>query len=733
MPTKLEKLERAFIIADDAGNVEDAKAFAAEIRRLKAEQQAPPQPELTTGEKAIDILRSIPKGVSTAAIGTAALPSMIQSGAEYLIGVPTPKAAEPALTKYFEALRKIPKPGSILPSSVQSLLGGQFPTLEQTQIAAEQIPGAKAVTQFEPQTTPGQFLETISEYVTPGGAVAKTLKGRLQALGVGGTAGFVQEGQEQLGASPLAAMPLTLATSFAGGYLTSPSRAAKLANKALEGVDDVELATAVELEKLLKDKLGTQYIITAPELIDNKIIQKLAAEIYGSQDGGKIMYNYLKKRPEQLRNIANRLLDEIIDNPKYMRDHFDNIGTTSRKAVTDAEDEVRTQAQEAGYSVSNNEFIDDSSMQDFIDNLSARIDDLPDDVMAQKLLKSFRRKLIKSEDVIEDSSISFDASGRPLTTQKPKVVRVPQTNINNIDLVLKETKKDVTNYWNAAKKGKKIKIDKTTANIIDEEIKALDDLLRTNPNYNNAKTKFAELSTELVDPIQRNLKDLLKGDVTPAKIQSFIFNHQKNNAGDIKRTYETLNKTDKDAFPQLAKVYLDNLVNDTLLKGDALTSLKSGLNLWKKLAPTPDQKANLNEVIKGIADAKGVNPNNMLLGWDKFNKVLQRTGNIINIDNPSMPPSVEFGGKQLAEFGSFMWRIKFSRRLDEFQQKRAINQLANIFIKDNSVEELIKLGKTGVDTNQAVRYATNIIAITDPARQSDQQPTEQPQVAIPAQ
>lgn len=125
--------------------------------------------------------------------------------------------------------------------------------------------------------------------------MAKTLKGRLQALGVGGTAGFVQEGQEQLGASPLAAMPLTLATSLAGGYLTSPSRAAKLANKALEGVDDVELATAVELEKLLKDKLGTQYIITAPELIDNKIIQKLAAEIYGSQDGGKIMYNYLKK------------------------------------------------------------------------------------------------------------------------------------------------------------------------------------------------------------------------------------------------------------------------------------------------------------------------------------------------------------------------------------------------------------------------------------------------------
>ena len=705
---------------------QEAKADA-EYKRIIATEFAP-QPSVTK-----DILRSIPKGVSTAAIGTAALPSMIQSGAEYLIGVPTPKAAEPALTKYFEALRKIPKPGSILPSSVQSLLGGQFPSYGQVQGAVEQLPGAKAVTQFEPQTKPGQFLETISEYAFPGGTIAKTLKGRLQALGIGGAAGTVQEGQEQLGVSPLAAMPLTLATSLAGGYLTSPSRAAKLTNKALEGVDDVELATAVELEKLLKDKLGTQYIITAPELIDNKIIQKLASEIYGSQDGGKIMYNYLRQRPEQLRNIANRLLDEITDNPQYMRDHFDDIGTTSRKALNDAKNETKIKAQEAGYSVSNNEFIDDSAMQDFIDNLSSRIDGLPNDVKAQQLLKNFKKKLIKSEEVIEDSSTSVDVFGRPLTTEQPKVVRVPQTNINNIDLVLKETRKDVDNYWKAKKKGKTVKIDGTTASIIDGEIKILDDLLRTNPSYSNAKTKFAELSEEIVDPVQRNLKDLLKGDVTPAKIKSFIFNNEKNNAGDIERTYKTLNKTDKDAFPQLARVYLDNLVNDKLLSGDAMTSLKSGLNLWKVLAPTPAQQSNLNQVIKGIADAKGVNPNNMLLGWDKFNKVLERTGKIINIDNPSMPPSVEFAGKQFAEFGSFMWRIKFSRRLDEIQQKRAINQLANIFIKDNSVEELIKLGKTGVDTNQAVRYATNIIALTDPARQPDQQPAEQPQVAIPAE
>lgn len=711
-------------IEGEAGKEEEAKLKAREYIAT----EFAPQPSVTK-----DILRSIPKGVSTAAIGTAALPSMIQSGAEYLIGVPTPKAAEPTLTKYFEALRKIPKPGSILPSSVQSLLGGQFPGYEQVRGAVEQIPGAKAVTQYEPQTTPGQYAETISEYVVPGGAVAKTFRGIAQALGIGGVAGVVQETQEQLGASPLAAMPLTLATSVAGGYLTSPSRAAKIANKALEGVDDAELAIAVELEKNLKDKFGTQYAITAPELIDNKIIQRLAIDVYGTEEGGKIMYNYLKQRPEQLKNVANRLLDELAENPQYTREHFKKIGTTSQKALNDAKNERTIQSREAGYTIGDNEFIDESIMKDFIDDLTTRIDDLPNGSKAQNKLKNLKRRLIKSEEVIEDTTTNVDVFGRPLTKEKPKVIRVPQTNINNIDLSLKEIRRDVDNFYTAKKQNKKLPIDPGTKNILEDELTELDRILRTNPNYNNAKTKFAELSEEIVDPVERNLKDLIKGDVTPSKVKGFIFDHKKNNANDIRKTYEILNKTDKTAFPELTRVYLDNLVNDTLLRDDAIRSLKSGLDLYEVLAPTKAQQANFNQILKGVADAKGVNPNNLILGWNNFNQVLKRTGKIVNIDSPSTPPNINLLPRDLAQIGSFMWRIKFAGKLDEFLQKRATNHLANVFIKDNSVEELIKLGKTGVDSNQAVRYATNIIAATDPARQPDQQPAEQPQVAIPAE
>ena len=41
-------------------------------------------------------------------------------------------------------------------------------------------------------------------------------------------------------------------------------------------------------------------------------------------------------------------------------------------------------------------------MKDFIDDLTTRIDDLPNGSKAQNKLKNLKRRLIKSEEVIED-------------------------------------------------------------------------------------------------------------------------------------------------------------------------------------------------------------------------------------------------------------------------------------------------------------------------------------------
>ena len=79
----------------------------------------------------------------------------------------------------------------------------------------------------------------------------------------------------------------------------------------------------------------------------------------------------------------------------------------------------------------------------------------------------------------------------------------------------------------------------------------------------------------MVQPVLDNVEALGKG-VTPAKIKSFVFDPAKNNVNDIKQTYTILNKTDKEAFPNIARAYIENAANKAFITKPGGESLKSG-------------------------------------------------------------------------------------------------------------------------------------------------------------
>ena len=184
----------------ELGQETKADAEAKRIIATEFAQQPTPQPELTPAQKLTDIARSGAKGATKGLIGLAALPSMAQEGVASLME--SMGARRPTY-----GLRTAP-------------------TYEQLTGLVEQIPGAKTVTQYQPQTTPGEYAETISEFTVPGGVFAKTAKGLGQAAIIGTGAGSVQETAEQFDAPVWAQVPLTLTTALALGYATAPSRAA---------------------------------------------------------------------------------------------------------------------------------------------------------------------------------------------------------------------------------------------------------------------------------------------------------------------------------------------------------------------------------------------------------------------------------------------------------------------------------------------------------------------------
>ena len=144
----LAELQDALINADKAGDAKAAKILADEIVKLRAQPTPVPQPTLhqaplTLRDVGKDIARSAVKGGATGVMTLPALPSMATQGMT-------------ALMDYLG----MPKPDPRISFINPMLPGLSFkPTFQQVQQAVETIPGAEAVTQYQPQTKAGEYAE----------------------------------------------------------------------------------------------------------------------------------------------------------------------------------------------------------------------------------------------------------------------------------------------------------------------------------------------------------------------------------------------------------------------------------------------------------------------------------------------------------------------------------------------------------------------------------------------
>ena len=639
-------------------------------------------------KKAADVLRSVATGAVRGISGVAGLPALLEQVSPtkgFIQQMPGGPLAE---------LAKATQRTGIISGE----LGVAFPSQQRIVSGVEQIPGARAITQYQPQTKAGEFAETISEFAAPGGLFARGIRPATAAIGVGGVGGVVQETQEQAGMSPAQSLPLTLLSTLGAGYVASPSRVARYAKEAIKDVPDEEIALAASVERKANE-LGIN--ITAPELIDNKILKGVGEIVYGSEKGGDIMYNYIKNRPQEINKVADRLMDEIIKNPESVRKVYQNIGTTADKAIRNAEKARRIQAEDAGYIVSNVENLDEAQIINVLGQIDEKISAFGQKSPSIKTLEKLKTRLTRDEANL-----------------------IPETNIKKVSASMRELRENIKDSKLGVADNRRF-IDKDARNALFNDdgtgvLNNLDNQLRTNISYRNAQDTFARLSDEIVQPVLDNVEALGKG-VTPKKIKSFVFDPTKNNVNDIKQTYTILNKTDKEAFPNIARAYIENAANQAFITKPGGESLKSGFDLYKALAGTKNQRANFNQVLKGVAEANGVNPNTLILGFNNFNEVLKRTARIANVDNPKIPPNPRNLPQTAAQIGSFMWRVKFASRYGEYLQQKTMQDLAKTFTSKNSVDELVKLAKTDLDSTDAVIRSINIISATRPLQELERE------------
>ena len=708
----VKKLERGLKAAYEKGEIEKAKAIGTELVRLQKQEkvdlakleasvQASKPPRPTALDLAKDLIVSPIKGAAEGAAGLIGFPGAIQQGVGAMFG----------------------KDISQAPASIGAAPMAQYQDIINL---IEKLPGAKRVTQYEAKTPLGKPLETLAEFVAPSLPFTKPsqiggAERMLRALKIGGAAAVPAYAFED---KPLISIPSSLVAGGLTALATAPSRAADAARAVLTDYDPKKLALAKEVQKQANE-LGIP--LTAPEIIDSDLLRDLGNIVYGSGKGGQIMSTYIASRPEKIKEVAADLVEQLAKDPTSLRKTYKDIGEVAEKSIRNVRKE-RTKKAQQWYKISNDEFVEEDQVLSIIDKIEETIKGLDKkDPTRQKLL-NLKGSLIKKEIKPKDQPQILDEFGKPFITQTPKTKIIPQTNINTLDNILKRFEDMIVDSRANIAKEERF-IEKGSRIIFSNEDKTgflnlIDDTLRINPNYSKAKDVYAQLSDELVQPVIDNIAPLAKANITPATIKGFIFNPERNNVNDIRKTYEILNKTDPNAFPNLVRAYVKASANKKLVLKETGESKKSGFDLWKMLAGTDDAAANFNTALKGVAEAQGANPNNLVLGFQKFNEVLKRTARLANVDNPSSPPKEGLLLRDIAQIGSFMWHVKFAAKFERAIQSKTIEDLANIFVRPDSVKQLEKLAKINPGSEEAQRIVRNILYITNNLKTQEERDRE---------
>jgi hypothetical protein len=585
-----------------------------------------------------------------------------------------------------------------------------FPTSQQIIDYTEQkFPKIKPVTSYVPQTTEGKYAKTITEFAAPG--LAGKSKAFTTGLGAGG--GLLYQGLEDATQNPLAATGITLPLMMTAGILGRPSTASTLAKDALENVTDAEIKAARALEKTGQD-MGIN--LMPGEVFDNKNIRNLTRDVVSSEKGSPIIYASAKDRRDDVINIAGKQADEIASMPASQRETFDLIGDTATTAIKKAKIDRSITAQKSGYKVANTESLLPEQVFNVINKIDEAIKTLPKSSPNVTKLNQIKNQLIAKKVKVKG---------------KKELEIVPETNINKLDSVFKQFRDDYKRSNKGVASESRF-IDKQLGyqlfNETDDAIlNTLNKELRTNTNYAQANDKFAKLSEGVVKVIENNVLPLAKGKINETTIKSFIFDPKKNNVADINKTFEILNKTNPEASIQLANIYFRNSMNQAFKMTKQGDDLTQGFKLIDSIAGTGQQRKNFMAVIDNVAKAKGVNSKELKVGFEKMIDVFERTGRVANLNNPGFNPAMQAGRsilKDYAAFYTFNPRVRLATKWGEFKAGRAWEELANVFVKDDSVDALIDLARTNPQSKKAV-LRTLYILDTSQGLQSQPLTTEE--------
>src|ERR1700731_2691790 len=199
-------------------------------------------------------------------------------------------------------------------------------------------------------------------------------------------------------------------------------------------------------------------------------------------------------------------------------------------------------------------------------------------------------------------------------------------------------------------------LDKTTAGVIGKHIGNLDSLIQDiSPAIKNARTIYAQLSSELVDPLLKGPVGKIAGRGADAQKEAVVsrvaseFSGKNATPERINLIGDQLSKVDKTAVPNVVRSVLEDALNKAMKPERGRTATAVGINFRDALEGTPQQKANLEAMVRQAAKAQGQNPDTMYQGVRRLMDVLDATGRLMAPAAATKAGTAEAAGKVAAD------------------------------------------------------------------------------------
>jgi hypothetical protein len=612
-----------------------------------------------------DVAKSVPSGAAKGMINLAGAPADLW---EFLTGAMAKGVGQFTSPEFAEELKKAAKPELPLPNS-KRLRGG-----------VESVTGPL----HEPQTRAGKFTGGVMEATAAGVPFGKAATALSSIAGLSSeTAGAVTD--DNPWAKAVAGFFGPMAAHAGAAYRSAPG------NMIRQATGDVTEMQWEAARKHMEKAKALGIDLAAPEAMPTSSIQQLASDVAASKEGGRVFNRFLANRPPQVANSVNsNLLSQI---------GIDDAPDVNMARAKDAATGVISQAEKARsaavrphYQAARRDVMPPENIQAIMQQID---DALPYMAPEQKAAAEAFRQSVAG------------------TSNAAALNEVYKTTRNKIDLpAIGATPEQ-----------------KTAAGALKPLNASLDDSLKfASPNIRQGRETYRQITEDVIEPLTSGPIGRVAGKqgFDPSVPQTLnpvqaIADAKVARPENIRELYTHLNKQDPKAFPGIAKTYLENAFDQAAQKVQAGDNRMVGANFAKAVFGTPQEEANLLEVMRGVAKANGKDPDELVRGTKNLMEILQSTGKIPGAGSPTggrlatNEMARKSGWLDAVESVSATPTAPITKRLRDYAMGGNYRRLAEILTAPDSIDQIIKIGKYKPSTVTSQALAIGLLESTSEA------------------